>query len=75
MIKLSRLNGSVFYLNVDLIEQIESTPDTLIILIGGKTVMVADPLDKVLGQIVLYKRRIYSPRLKKSGTKKVCRAD
>lgn len=75
MIKLSRLNGVKFYLNAELIEQIESTPDTLITLISGKTIMVADPLNKVLGKIMLYRRRIHDPRRKKASRQKVCRAD
>ncbi len=75
MIKLSRLNGVKFYLNAEMIEQIESTPDTLITLISGKTVMVADPLSRVIKLILLYKRRIHSPRLKKANKQKVCRAD
>ncbi|HWQ29581.1 MAG TPA: flagellar FlbD family protein, partial [Negativicutes bacterium] len=30
MIKVSRLNGAVYYLNCELIETIENTPDTVI---------------------------------------------
>ena len=36
MIKL-HLKGSEFYLNADLIERVEELPDTLITLIGGKS--------------------------------------
>lgn len=58
MIKLSRINGMPFYLNHELIEQIESTPDTVITLTSGKTVMVAEPIKLVLKRIMRYRRRI-----------------
>lgn len=69
MIRLSRINGTKFYLNAELIEQIESSPDTVITLHTGKTVMVAEPVHQVLHRIINYKRRIHTHRLtkKKSG--------
>ncbi|MBU1105473.1 MAG: flagellar FlbD family protein [Candidatus Riflebacteria bacterium] len=65
MIKLSRINGISFYLNAELIEQIESTPDTVITLHTGKTVMVADSVKQVLHRIICYKRRIHTHRIRK----------
>ncbi|MFC0612875.1 flagellar FlbD family protein [Scopulibacillus daqui] len=47
MIKLTRLNGRTFILNVLLIEQIESLPDTTITLTNGKKIVVKDSLDDV----------------------------
>lgn len=58
MIKLSRINGSPFFLNAELIEQIESTPDTVITLVNGKTIMVAESLKRVLGRIMRYRQRL-----------------
>jgi flagellar protein FlbD len=58
MIKLSRINGSPFFLNPELIEQIEATPDTVITLISGKTVMVGETMKVVLARIMNYRRRI-----------------
>ncbi|NCB38226.1 MAG: flagellar protein FlbD [Erysipelotrichia bacterium] len=65
MIKLSRMNGDQFYLNAELIEQVESTPDTIITLISGKTVMVANSLKNVLTRILRYKQRVHGRYLKK----------
>ncbi|GAB4267923.1 MAG: flagellar FlbD family protein [Candidatus Rifleibacteriota bacterium] len=62
MIKLSRLNGKEFFLNAELIEQIESTPDTVITLISGKTVMVAESVKTVINKIFAYRRRIHGLR-------------
>ncbi|PKL50796.1 MAG: flagellar protein [Candidatus Riflebacteria bacterium HGW-Riflebacteria-2] len=63
MIRLSRINGAKFYLNAELIEQIESSPDTVITLYTGKTVMVAEPVHQVLHRIMNYKRRTQTHRL------------
>lgn len=65
MIKLSRISGKEFYLNSDLIEYIETTPDTVITLVGGKTVMVKEDVDLVINRIVEYKRSLYMPKIKK----------
>lgn len=60
MIKLSRINGNPFYLNAELIEQIESSPDTVITLHTGKTVMVANSIQQVIHKVICYKRRIHT---------------
>jgi len=65
MIRLSRINGTKFYLNAELIEQIESSPDTVITLYTGKTVMVAESVHEVLHRIMNYKRRIHTHRIVK----------
>lgn len=62
MIRVSRLNGKEFLLNAELIEQVESTPDTVIMLINGKTVMVAEPMETVLERIMSYQIRIHGLR-------------
>lgn len=58
MIQITRLNGSKYYVNAELIEQIESTPDTVITLIGGKIVVTKDSPARVVQQIINYKRKI-----------------
>lgn len=74
MIRLSRINGTPFYLNAELIEQIESTPDTVITLINGKTVMVAEPLKQVLSRIMHYRRRIrHTPVVSRCDSRKETR--
>lgn len=58
MIQLTRLNQVPFYLNSDLIEQIEITPDTVITLTSGKKYLVLERAEQVLEQIVAFRRRI-----------------
>ncbi|WP_404351496.1 flagellar FlbD family protein [Sutcliffiella horikoshii] len=48
MIKLTKLNGRPFALNVWLIEQVEETPDTMITLNNGKKVLVKERMEEVV---------------------------
>jgi len=56
MIALQRLNGQTFVLNADLIETIESTPDTIIKLTTGKTMVAKNSLEDVVRKTIKYKQ-------------------
>ncbi|GDX70232.1 hypothetical protein LBMAG38_13230 [Chloroflexota bacterium] len=58
MIRLTRLGGQVLYLNSDLIEFMEATPDTIIVMTSGKRVIVIEQPAEVVKRIVEYRRRI-----------------
>lgn len=58
LIELTRLNGKKFFLNVDLIETIEPTPDTVIKLTNDKTYVVKESPPEIVDKVVDYKRRI-----------------
>lgn len=60
MIKVSKLNGAEYYINADIIDFIESTPDTLITLSSGKKLVVLETVDEVVDKIIAYRRKIYS---------------
>jgi flagellar protein FlbD len=62
MIQVTRLNGLTFHLDAEKVESVESTPDTVITLVGGKTVMVRESVDEVVQRIIRYRRRIHAPR-------------
>ena len=55
MITLTRFSGSVFALNSDLIERVDSTPDTVITLVDGTKYVVAEALDEVVAAIRAYR--------------------
>ncbi|MBS42791.1 MAG: hypothetical protein CMH83_06430 [Nocardioides sp.] len=55
MISLTRLSGSVFALNADLIERVDATPDTVITLVDGKKYVVAESPDDVVMTIRRYR--------------------
>ena len=59
MIKLTTINQQSFYLNNELIYRIESTPDTIITLVDGKTLMVLETAETVVEAILNYQQRVY----------------
>ena len=58
MIKLTRLDKSEFYLNPDLIEIVEETPDTVITLINGNHFLVLEKLRTITDRIISFKAKI-----------------
>jgi len=59
MIKVTRLNGAEYYLNCELIETIENTPDTVITLRDGKKLLVYETSEQIIEKIIEYKKRIF----------------
>jgi flagellar protein FlbD len=60
MIRLTRLDGSEFYLNADHIQIVEATPDTHILLTNGQRYVVRETAEQVAEAFLAYKRRIFS---------------
>ena len=58
VIKLTRLNGSPFIVNAELIRTIEARPDTTIVLINGETFIVKEEPDEVVARAVEYGRMV-----------------
>ena len=58
MIKVTRLNGKEYYINFDLIEIIEATPDTVITLRDGKKYVVLETTDEIIDKIIDFKRKV-----------------
>jgi len=58
MIQLTRLSGTKFVLNAELVQEIESTPDTIITLTDGKKVLVEESVDAVVKAVVEYRHLI-----------------
>lgn len=51
MIEVRRLRGEPMFVNADFIEAIESTPDTVLTLLDGRRLIVADTPDEVVAAI------------------------
>ena len=60
MIKLHKLNGSEIVVNAELIESVESTPDTVINLATGNRFLVRDGVQDVIDKVVEYKKQVYA---------------
>jgi len=54
MIKLTRLNGEEFIVNVDLIQFIESRPDTYISLTTNDRLIVKESTEEVVKRCIAY---------------------
>ena len=57
MIRVTKLNGEVFYVNPYEIEFLEETPDTVISLKTGKKVLVAEKADTIISEMIEFYRQ------------------
>lgn len=55
MILVHRLRGEPLFVNADLIESIEATPDTVLTLVDGRRVFVDDAPQVVVDRIVRFR--------------------
>lgn len=55
MIELSKLNGDIFWLNPHHIEYMEKTPDTTIVMLSGKRIVVKENVETVRERIIAYR--------------------
>ncbi|MEW6057447.1 MAG: flagellar FlbD family protein [Bdellovibrionota bacterium] len=60
MIIVHRLNGKEFVINAELIRSVESTPDTMITMVGNEKLMVQESVQDILRKVVQYKREIFN---------------
>lgn len=58
MIEVTRLNGSIYFINPDMIVTLEATPDTVITLTSGEKLMVREKPEALIERFIALKRRI-----------------
>ncbi|MDR2104091.1 MAG: flagellar FlbD family protein [Treponema sp.] len=58
MIKITRLDGTEYYINPHQIESIEVHPDTTLLMLSGKHVIVREKVSVVIERIIEYRRQI-----------------
>ncbi len=58
MIVVTRLNGGMFGVNPDLIQRVESAPDTILTLIDGTKLIVAESMDEVIARVNEHRARV-----------------
>lgn len=58
MIKVTRLSGEEVIVNANLIQYVESKPDTYISLTTSERLVVKEPLDEVVRRCLEYSRSI-----------------
>ena len=58
MIKVTRLNDSVLMINVEMIQSLQATPDTVITFTNHDRLMVKEPVEEISQRIVEYQRLV-----------------
>jgi flagellar protein FlbD len=58
MIRLTRINQVPLVLNADLIEHVETTPDTVISMTNGQKFVVRESSDEVVRKVIEFRREI-----------------
>ncbi len=58
MIHLTRLNQAPLVVNADLIEHLEMTPDTVIVLTTGQKILVRETADEIIEKVVRFRRSV-----------------
>lgn len=58
MIEVTRLNGSPLFINAELIESVEETPDTVITLTTGKKILVREDANCIVEKVIRYRNKI-----------------
>jgi len=66
MINVTRLNGKKFFINAELIQLVEATPDTVITLVNHEKYIVKESTDEVVKKIIEYKSRLYHSKMSSS---------
>lgn len=59
MLELTRLNGSVYFINPDLVYTVEATPDTVLRLTNGEHLVLKESIPEFIERFEAYKKRVY----------------
>ena len=60
MIRVTRLNDSVMVINVEKIQSLQATPDTVITFTNHDKIMVKEPVEEISQRIMAYQRTVNS---------------
>jgi flagellar protein FlbD len=58
MIRLTRINRVPLVLNADLIEHLETTPDTIVSMTNGQKFVVLESSEDVIRKVIEFRREI-----------------
>jgi len=58
MIKLTKLNNSIFYINPHQIERIDERPDTVVTMLSQNQYIVKEKIDEINRQIIEYRKKL-----------------
>jgi flagellar protein FlbD len=58
VIRVTRINSTPIVLNCDLIEQVQTVPDTMIALTNGKHLLVQESVEEIVNRVIAFRSRI-----------------
>ncbi|MCL4424599.1 MAG: flagellar FlbD family protein [Firmicutes bacterium] len=58
MILVTRRSGHEIFINAELIETVEATPDTVITLVNQKKYLVRESPEEILARVIEYRRQM-----------------
>ena len=61
MILLTHLNGKTFFVNAEMIQFIDSTPDTMLTLIDKSKILVKETAEVVAQRFLTYRQKELAP--------------
>jgi flagellar protein FlbD len=62
VILVTRFNGTQIYINAELIQSVESTPDTIVTLINDTKLVVCESAEEINRRIMTYRRALHQPQ-------------
>jgi flagellar protein FlbD len=62
MIEVTRLNNSKLWVNADMIEFVEATPDTVISLVTHEKIIVKEHPAQIVAAVIEFRRQIMEQR-------------
>ncbi len=67
MIELTKINGEIILLNCNLIECIETIPESKVVMTNGKYHIVRESGRQIIDRVVEYERRIFGKAVTRQG--------
>jgi flagellar protein FlbD len=58
MVEVTRLDGKTYYVNPHQIEYVECNPDTTLIMLSGKRLVIREDYQTLFSRIVEYRRLV-----------------
>jgi len=58
VVEVTKLDGTIYYVNPHQIEYIEKNPDTTLIMLSGKRLIIREDYTTVFKRIIKYRRLI-----------------
>jgi flagellar protein FlbD len=61
VIFITRTNGTKLYINPELIQTVEATPDTVVTLLDSRKLIVRETPQEIAERFIEYRRKVMSP--------------